>query len=192
MFSRRRFRRLLLGVARASQPSCRRLLRSSDASCRCGSSCSALHHCAPAATTASADFCPAFTGQISRGKTRDLRSIYPSHLRPSVRVNFGLRVSPPPPSPTDVRLLCASCSSGRSFASELLPHPASRRRSCSSARGSCHQGPQRTFTSKSLPARLSPRGSLRDRSRFAPCPAHGEGSARLGRVEEGDRVPLFN
>jgi len=100
MFSRRRFRRLLLGVARASQPSCRRLLRSSDASCRCGSSCSALHHCAPAATTASADFCPAFTGQISRGKTRDLRSIYPSHLRPSVRVNIGLRVSPPPRPPT--------------------------------------------------------------------------------------------
>ena len=42
-----------------------------------------------AATTTSADFCPALTEQISRGKTRDLRSIHPSHLRPSVRVTLG-------------------------------------------------------------------------------------------------------
>ena len=53
-----RFRRLLSGVARASQPSCLRLPRRSNASRRFGSSRSALHRHAPAATTASADFCP--------------------------------------------------------------------------------------------------------------------------------------
>lgn len=37
----------------------------------------------------------------------------------------------------------------------LPSHPASRRRSCRSARGTHHQGPQRTFTSKSLPGSLS-------------------------------------
>src|SRR5207247_2387719 len=39
----RRFRRLLFGVARASQPSCLRLLRASNASRRFSASCSALH-----------------------------------------------------------------------------------------------------------------------------------------------------
>ena len=44
---------------------------------------------------------------------------------------------------------------------QLPSHLASRRRGCCSARGSRHQGPQRTRTSWSLPVRLSPRGYLR-------------------------------
>jgi len=58
--------------------------------------------------------------QTSRGKSRDLRSIHPSHLRPSGPDRFGLRVSSRPP---DGRLLCVSCSSGRSFACRFLPTP---------------------------------------------------------------------
>jgi len=84
-------------------------------------------------TTVSADFCPSIAtsldpaslsadGQISQGKTRDLRPIYPPHLRPSDPGGIGLRVFWPP-RPPDGRLLCGSCASGRSFACSCLPTP---------------------------------------------------------------------
>ncbi len=60
------------------------------------------------------------TEQISQGKTRDLRPIYPPHLRPTAPGGIGLRVSWPP-RPPDGRLLCGSCSSGRGFACSFLP-----------------------------------------------------------------------
>lgn len=58
--------------------------------------------------------------QISRGKTRDFRPIYPPHLRPPGPGGFGLQVFMPP-RPPDGRLLCDSCSSGRGFAYSFLP-----------------------------------------------------------------------
>ena len=93
-------------------------------------SCSALHHAPCMATMASADFCPSLAtpldpaslsadGQISLGKTRDLRPTYPPHLRPSSPGGIGLWVSWPP-RPPDGRLLCGSCSSGRGFACSCL------------------------------------------------------------------------
>jgi len=127
----RRFRRLLSGLAPASQPSCLRLLRTSNGPYQFGSSCLALHRSCAAATTASADFCssiarplslasPWADEQISRGKTRDFRPIYPPHIRPSGPGGIGLRVSLPS-RPPDGRLLCGSCSSGQGFAHSFLP-----------------------------------------------------------------------
>ena len=92
---------------------------------------SALHHTPCMATMASADFCPSIVtplgiaslsagGQISQGKTRDLRPIHPPHIRPTDPGGFGLRVSLPP-RPPDGRLVCGSCSSGRGFACSFLP-----------------------------------------------------------------------
>jgi hypothetical protein len=60
--------------------------------------------------------------QVSSGKSPVFRSIYPSHLRPPVPGDIGLRVISPP-RPTGGRLLCASCSSGQSFAYSFLPTP---------------------------------------------------------------------
>ena len=84
-----------------------------------------------AATMASADFCPSLAvpldpaslsadGQISQGKTRDLRPTYPPHIRPPSPGGIGLRVFLPP-RPPDGRLLCGSCASGRGFACSFLP-----------------------------------------------------------------------
>ena len=58
--------------------------------------------------------------QPSRGNAPDFHSIHPSHLRISHPCDSGLQVSVPP-RPCDTRLLCASCSSGRSFAYGFLP-----------------------------------------------------------------------
>jgi hypothetical protein len=54
-----------------------------------------------------------------------------------------------------------SCASDQSFAYGFLPTPHRCDAVATSAKGSCHQGPQRTFTSKSLPASLSLHGYLR-------------------------------
>ena len=86
-----------------------------------------------AATMASADFWPPFgrplglpslsaVGQISQGKARDLRPIYPPHLRTLSPGGIGLRVLWPP-RPPSVRLICGSCSSGRGFAFSFLRTP---------------------------------------------------------------------
>jgi hypothetical protein len=120
---------------------------------------------ASAATMASADFCgpipaplragsPPAAPQISRGKTRDLRSTYLPHLRTVGPGDVGLRIFVPP-RPPRARLLCGSCSSGQSFACSFLPTPPRGRCSCCSARGYRHLLPQRTCTSKSLPGSLS-------------------------------------
>ncbi len=92
--------------------------------------------------------------QISRGKARDLHSIYPARIRPSVPGGIGLRVRQPPRPPTDasdaLRVPRAGAlprtSSPRTLASPQL----------SSARGSRHQGPQGTCTPKSRQLRFSP------------------------------------
>ena len=62
---------------------------------------------------------------------------------------------------------------------QLPLHLASRRRSCCSARSSCHQGLQRTFTSKSLPNRFSPPWLPAPVRRCAPCPAHSSSPGQL-------------
>jgi len=57
--------------------------------------------------------------QISQGNARGLLLTYPSHLRPIVWVVIGLWI-PTPSRPRLGRLICASCSSGRGFASGFL------------------------------------------------------------------------
>ena len=123
-------------------------------------------------------FSPVADKQISQGKARDFTPIYPVHIRPVGPDGIGLRVFVPSRPPTS-RLVCTSCSSGQEFCLQLPSHPTSRRRSCCSARGSCHQGPQRTsFFSK---------GGLLVTSRFAfaprltaPCLAHKKNGAPTG------------
>jgi hypothetical protein len=86
---------------------------------------------AQAATTASADFCPpvapsrddASHRRVSRspGVRRVTFAPYTRRIYAlRVRVTFGLRVFWPPRPPSG-RLVCASCSSGRSFAHSFLP-----------------------------------------------------------------------
>ena len=53
---------------------------------------------------------------------------------------------------------CSSCSSDQSFAYGFLPTPHRCDAAATLAKSSCHQGLQRTFTSKSLPASLSLHG----------------------------------
>ncbi len=139
-----RFRRLSPWAARASPPDFLRLHHPSNAPCQLGSSRSARSPCAkrllwPRLTSARPSFrlarqrfqLPSLWSrtprvlslradeQISRGKTRDLRPIYPSHLRPSVRMTSGFDL----PSGLARRRTprCASCSSGQGFASSFLP-----------------------------------------------------------------------
>jgi len=57
--------------------------------------------------------------QISQGKTRDRRSIYPPHIRRASPDDHGLRVFVPSRPPA-LRLVCGSYSSGRSFACGFL------------------------------------------------------------------------
>src|SRR4051812_49297612 len=123
---------------------------------------SALHRPVTPTTTASADFCrpfpapcsvdstPAEAGaerQTSQGKTRDFRSIHLSHLRRHPPDDIGLQVSlpPRPGAVASMRFLFVR----PELCVQLPSDPASRRRPCCSASGSCHQGPQKTFTSKS-------------------------------------------
>jgi len=86
-----------------------------------------------AITMASADFCyPIPTlcragstqaeQQISRGKTRDFRSIYLPHIQPSDPDDIGLQILLPP-RPSNDCLVCDFCSSGQSFALSFLPTP---------------------------------------------------------------------
>lgn len=127
----RRFRRLLSGLAPASQPSWLRLPQASNAPAPVRLLAFGPSPPCAAATMASADFCPPFATplgvtslsagrQISRGKTRDLHPIYPPHIRPPGPGDHGLRVFSPPCPPGE-RLLCGSCSSDRGFASSFLP-----------------------------------------------------------------------
>jgi len=87
-------------------------------------------------------------GQISQGKARDRRSIYPPHLRSTDPDSIGLRVKWPS-RPSVARLVCDSCSSGRSFAYSFFRTPPRGGSPCCSARSSRYQGLRRTFTFKS-------------------------------------------
>ena len=97
---------------------------------------------------------PTADRQLSQGKTRDLRPIHPSHLRRLGPDDFGLRVLWPSRPPTAAPL-CVSCSSGRGFACSFLQIPPRGGHPCCSASGSRHQGPQGTFTPRSLPDSVS-------------------------------------
>ena len=59
--------------------------------------------------------------QTSQGKTRDLRAIYPAHLRQHLPGDFGLQACWPPRPDADAS--CASCTSGRHFAYSFLQTP---------------------------------------------------------------------
>jgi hypothetical protein len=72
-------------------------------------------------TTPVAHPLPGAGRQTSQGKTRDLRAIYPSHIRPHPPGDIGLRVFWPPRPDADAS--CASCSSGRHFAYSFLQTP---------------------------------------------------------------------
>lgn len=160
----RRFRRLLSSVARASQPDHLPLHVSSNGRFRFGSLRSALHRLAPATTMASADFCfPIPTpldvssprqGSRSPGVRRVTfapytRRIYAQPVR--VTSGFGSYGLLAHLMHASMRFLFVR----PELCLQLPSHPASRRRGCCSARGSCHRDPQRTFTSKSLPGSLS-------------------------------------
>jgi hypothetical protein len=112
---------------------------------------------------------------IRRGSPRVRRVTFAPHTRRiyvrSVRSAFGLQVFSPP-RPPRVRLLCGSCSSGRSLAPTFLP---------ASPRGATvavqlgvpgTRGPQGTCTPKSLPGSLPLTGCQRQSRRCAPCLAH--------------------
>jgi len=104
----RRFRRLLPGKAHLLGYFSCALYRPRSLGTHSTSSHSALHHRAqwllrprltstPFRSSPRGDFAgskPAGAGtSISQGKTRDLRSIYPSHLRAVGPGNFGLRIA---------------------------------------------------------------------------------------------------
>ncbi len=65
-----------------------------------------------------------------------------------------------PLHPSGSRLICGSCSSGQSFACSFLPTPPRDDAVAVQLGVPGHKGPQRTFTSKSLPGLLSLAGSL--------------------------------
>jgi hypothetical protein len=91
------------------------------------------------------------------------------YARP-VRMTSGFRVLCPlaPSRAPRMRFVCL----GPELCLRLPSHDTSRCRSCRSARGSGHHGPQRTSTSTALPASLSLAVAQRHPRRFAPCLAH--------------------
>lgn len=137
------------------------------------------------ATTASADFCRSITAPrdavspVSRNQPRSVTSKAArlkgirrvGFLVPSGPDRFGLRVFWPS-RPPDGRLLCASCSSGRSFACPLPSHAASQQRGCGSAGDTRDQGSQRTYTSKSSRHARRKKESVRLELIEAHAPAH--------------------
>jgi|688.fasta_scaffold181313_2 hypothetical protein len=153
--SPQQFRCFLSFVARASQPTCLRLLHFANTLHQTVKTSSALRRLKPPTTTASADFCgdinaPLETSglsdyvaraslQISQGKTRNFPPANPPHLRRLAPNDIGLRVSWPS-RPASRRLVWGSCSSDREFACCFLQIPSHPGHPCSSARSSCHQG----------------------------------------------------
>ena len=97
--------------------------------------------------------CPKARVQISRGKTRDLPPKPDAYTHDHSRMTSDLGLNAP--SSTAMRLVYASCSSVRGFACSFLQIPARAGHPCCSARSSCHQGLQGTFTPKSLPISVS-------------------------------------
>jgi hypothetical protein len=144
------FRCFLSFVARASQPSCLRLLHFANTLHPTVKTSSALRRLKPPTPTASADFCGdldvpletrsfAASPQISQGKTRNFLPTHPPHLRQLAPNDIGLRVSLPS-RPASRRLVYGWCSSDREFACCFLQIPGRPGHPCSSARSSCHQG----------------------------------------------------
>ena len=82
------------------------------------------------------------------------RRIYTATFRMTIGFSAVRHLAPGSPC-----LICASCSSGRKFASSFLQTPPHGGCPCCSAWSSRHQGLQRTFTSKSLPGSVSLAGS---------------------------------
>ncbi len=105
-------------------------------------------------------------------------------------------------APSSPCLICASCSSGRKFASSFLQTPPRGGCPCCSAWSSRHQGLQRTFTSKSLPGSVSLTGSqttcsmhvasrhARRTDRRAPARHPPSGVIRLRHGEVVRRLPI--
>jgi len=189
-----------------SHPRLLPLLSPSKGQAPSGAPCSALRRPVTPTTTASADFCrpipapcsagstPAKAGagrQTSQGKTRDLRSIHLSHLRRHPPDDIGLQVSwPPRPGVVaSMRFLFVR----PELCVQLPSDPASRRRPCCSASGSCDQGPQRTFTSKSPnppPQRTGQRQIMALRA--MPGAPKKRPGARPGRSRVAATDPLFS
>ena len=142
--------------------------------------------------------------EISRGKARDFRSIYPPHIQPLVWVTFGFWTTTRPRPP--VGCLMRFVYLGPELCIQLPPHLPSRHRArraskrveddgatcspvavrtCCSARSSRHLDLQRTFTSKSLPSPLSLAGYLLPVSvtayRLIPANSAGLGATRHAR-----------
>ena len=149
-----------------------------------------------AAYLASADLCtpigasldfPSLSADVqdSWGKAPDLRPIYPPHLRPLGPGDIGLRVSVPPRPPA-VASYAVRVPRAGTLPTASFP-PTSLCSGCRSARGSCHQGPQRTRTSWSLPVRLSPRGYHCSLRAVVLCPAH---TGRGGPAHPGRRFAV--
>ncbi len=135
------FRCLLSFVARASQPSCLRLLHFANTLHQTVKTSLALRRLKPPTTTASADFCDDIDApleasslsdyvaraspQISQGKTRNFPPTHPPHIRRLAPNDIGLRVFSPS-RPASRRLVCGSCSSDREFACcflQIQSHP---------------------------------------------------------------------
>ena len=114
--------------------------------------------------------------QISRGKARDLRSIHPSHIRQLGPGDIGLRVTSPP-RPPGRRLLCASCSSGRSFAYSFLSTTPRDDAVAVQLGVPVTKVPRGLSPPSHFPPWLSPGGCQRRSRRCAPCPAHKETGA---------------
>ena len=142
-----------------------------------GATCSALHRLVrllrPLLTSLAPSqrftslVCPKAKRGTSQGKSRDLRAICLSHLRPRLPSDIGLWVvwPPRPDAVASMRFLFVR----PALCLQLPSDPVLRRRPCCSASGSHHQGPQRTFTSKSS-AGYHP--GLSALARPAPCLAH--------------------
>lgn len=120
-----------------------------------GASCSALHRLVrliwplltsdtPSRRLAApvAHLKPGAGRQTSQGKTRDLRAIYLSHLRPHPPGDIGLRAFLLPRPDADASYALPVRQAGTLLTASF--DPASRRCPCCSASGSHHQGPQRT------------------------------------------------
>ena len=131
---------------------------------------SALRRLVNTTTMASADFCQPIPAPLDAGSTWQVGR--PPRVRHAtftlMPVAFTTVLSVQVSGFEDIclltqygRLLCDFCSSGQCFACGFLQIPPRGGHPCCSARSSCHQGLQGTFTLKSLPGRLSPSGCQR-------------------------------
>ena len=109
-------------------------------------------------TMASADFCPPIPTPHDAGSQRQVdrppRVMHATFTLIPAASTSAVSVQVPGFEDSGLlthcgRLVCGSCSSGQCFAFDFLQIPPRGGHPCRSASGSRHQGPQRTFTSKS-------------------------------------------